>query len=175
TAIRSMLEREEGLELAEASVGDLIVEGGAVRGVVTEDGKRIQASTVVLTVGTFLGGKILFGKEQKAGGRVGDAPSNRLAERLRELPFAVARLKTGTPPRLDGRTLDYSKMQEQPGDMPAPVFSFLGRRDQHPEQVSCHITRTTAKTHDLIRAALADSPMYSGVIEGVGPRYCPSI
>ena len=174
-AIRAMLESQPGLELAEASVGDLIVEGEAVRGVVTEDGQRMAAKAVVLTVGTFLGGRILFGKEERAGGRVGDAPSNRLADRLRAMPFAVARLKTGTPPRLDGRTLDYSKMQEQPGDSPAPVFSFLGRRSEHPEQVSCHITRTTEQTHDLIRAALADSPMFSGIIEGVGPRYCPSI
>ncbi len=174
-AIRTLLENQPGLELVEASVGDLVVDGGAVLGVVTEDGRRIDAQAVVLTVGTFLGGRILVGKDIKAGGRVGDAPSNRLAERLREMPFTVARLKTGTPPRLDGRTLDYSRMQEQPGDSPAPVFSFLGHRAEHPRQLSCHITRTTEETHELIRASLDQSPMFSGLIEGVGPRYCPSI
>jgi tRNA uridine 5-carboxymethylaminomethyl modification enzyme len=131
--------------------------------------------TVVITVGTFLGGRILFGDEEKPGGRAGDAPSIRLAERLREMPFRVARLKTGTPPRLDGRTLDYSLMAEQPGDSPMPVFSFLGRRSDHPRQISCHITKTSEQTHDIIRASLARSPMYTGAIEGVGPRYCPSV
>ncbi|MGY8984998.1 MAG: tRNA uridine-5-carboxymethylaminomethyl(34) synthesis enzyme MnmG, partial [Sphingomonadales bacterium] len=134
-----------------------------------------HAPTVVLTVGTFLGGRILIGKTEKAGGRAGDQPSNRLAERLRDLPFNVARLKTGTPPRLDGNTLNYAAMTEQPGDSPRPVFSFLGSRADHPRQVSCHITRTTTETHDIIRGSLSESAMYSGLIEGVGPRYCPSI
>ena len=129
----------------------------------------------MLTVGTFLGGRILIGRTEKSGGRAGDPPSIRLAERLREMPFRVARLKTGTPPRIDGRTLDYDAMTEQPGDSPVPVFSFLGRRSEHPRQVSCHITKTTEETHDIIRASLDESPMYAGKIEGVGPRYCPSI
>jgi len=174
-AIRGMIGNQPGLELLEASVGDLIVEGDHVAGVVTEDGRRLRGRTVVLTVGTFLSGRILVGHEARPGGRVGDAPSNALAARLREMPFRVARLKTGTPPRLDGRTLDYSKMHEQPGDSPVPVFSFLGRRDDHPRQVSCHITKTTGETHDIIRASLRESAMYSGLIEGVGPRYCPSV
>ena len=174
-AIQTLLEGQANLELREAMIDDLFVAGGEVRGVVTDQGDTIEARAVVLTVGTFLGGRILIGSTERAGGRVGDAPSNRLASRLRELPFDVRRLKTGTPPRLDGKTLDYTKMQEQPGDEPVPVFSFLGRRDDHPEQISCFITRTTEKTHDLIRASLDESPMYSGLIEGVGPRYCPSI
>ena len=179
-AIRELLEGQPNLDIVEQSVDDLVIEkeGGRelrVTGVVAADGSTMFARTVVLTTGTFLGGRILVGKTETAGGRVGDAPSIRLAERLRELPFRVARLKTGTPPRLDGRTLDYARMQEQPGDVPVPVFSFLGRRSQHPRQVSCHITRTTIETHDIIRASLAESPMYSGLIEGVGPRYCPSI
>ena len=154
---------------------DLIVHGDSATGVVTAAGDRFTARTVVLTTGTFLGGRILVGKTEKAGGRVGDEPSIRLAERLREMPFNVARLKTGTPPRLDGRTLDYGQMLEQPGDEPRPVFSFLGRRDEHPAQVSCFVTKTTEETHDIIRASLDESPMFSGLIEGVGPRYCPSI
>ena len=174
-AIRGMLESQRNLSILQQSVEDLIVEGERVAGVVTGLGQRFRASTVVLTVGTFLGGRILIGREEKAGGRAGDAPSNRLAERLREMPFRVARLKTGTPPRLDARTLDFEVMQEQPGDAPTPVFSFIGRRDQHPEQVSCFITRTCEETHDIIRNSLAESPLYTGVIEGVGPRYCPSV
>ncbi|MFQ5608800.1 MAG: tRNA uridine-5-carboxymethylaminomethyl(34) synthesis enzyme MnmG, partial [Woeseiaceae bacterium] len=174
-AIREMLESQPGLDIVEAAVDDLIVAGEHVCGVVTADGRQLLAGTVVLTVGTFLGGRILIGDTEKSGGRAGDPPSIRLADRLREMPFKVARLKTGTPPRLDGATLDYSIMQEQPGDTPAPVFSFLGRRREHPRQVSCHITRTTSETHDIIRASLDRSPMYSGAIEGVGPRYCPSI
>jgi tRNA uridine 5-carboxymethylaminomethyl modification enzyme len=173
--IRAMLEVRQGLVIAEASVGDLIVEGDRVAGVVTEDGQRHFARNVVITVGTFLGGRMLVGRTETPGGRAGDAPANRLAARLRELPFAVARLKTGTPPRLDGRTLDYAAMQEQPGDTPTPVFSYLGRRADHPRQVSCHVTRTSEATHDIIRAALGESPMYTGIIEGVGPRYCPSV
>jgi len=174
-AIRAMLEAQPGLTIVEASVDDLIVAGGRVAGVVTDGGESFFAPAVVLTVGTFLGGRILVGSTERPGGRAGDAPSIRLAERLREMPFRVARLKTGTPPRLDGRTLDYSVMQEQPGDQPAPVFSFIGERTEHPRQVSCHITKTREQTHDIIRASLHESPMYSGMIEGVGPRYCPSV
>jgi len=174
-AIRNILESQPGLTLFEATVDDLLVHGGAVNGLITDQGERFLAAKVVLTVGTFLGGRILIGQEERTGGRVGDAAANRLAERLREMPFRVARLKTGTPPRLDGKTIDYSVMTEQPGDEPRPVFSFLGRRADHPQQVSCHITHTTAETHDIIRAALSESPMYSGMIDGVGPRYCPSI
>ena len=174
-AIRGMILGQPGLEVAEAAVADLVVEGDRVTGVVTEKGDSHLSKAVVLTTGTFLGGRILVGRTEKAGGRVGDAPSIRLAERLREMPFSVSRLKTGTPPRLDGRTLNYEVMQEQPGDEPVPVFSFLGRRDEHPEQVSCFITKTTAETHDIIRGSLDESPMFSGLIEGVGPRYCPSI
>jgi len=174
-AIREILENQKGLSIFQQSVEDLIVEGERVAGVVAGMGLRFFAPTVVLTVGTFLGGRILIGKTEKAGGRAGDQPSNRLAERLRDLPFRVARLKTGTPPRLDGNTLNYAAMKEQPGDSPRPVFSFIGNRSDHPRQVSCHITHTTAETHDIIRASLSESAMYSGMIEGVGPRYCPSI
>ena len=174
-AVRALLEAQPGLTIVEASVDDLIVESGRVAGAVTADGASFFASSVVLTVGTFLGGRILIGSTERPGGRAGDAPSIRLAERLREMPFRVARLKTGTPPRLDGRTLDYTRMQEQPGDTPAPVFSFIGERRQHPRQVCCHITKTQEETHDIIRASLHESPMYSGKIDGVGPRYCPSV
>ncbi len=174
-AIRDIVDGQANLELYEASVDDLVIDGNRIAGVVTDDGARLRGRAVVLTVGTFLGGRILIGDSEEAGGRVGDAPSNRLAARLREMPFNVARLKTGTPPRLDGRTLDYGAMQEQPGDEPVPVFSFLGRRREHPEQVSCWVTKTTSATHDIIRSSLDQSAMYSGMIEGVGPRYCPSI
>jgi tRNA uridine 5-carboxymethylaminomethyl modification enzyme len=173
--IQETILQEQNLVVIEDSVDDFIVEGERVAGVVTKKGGRYDAKTVVLTVGTFLGGRILVGSTEKAGGRVGDAPSNRLAARLREMPFNVARLKTGTPPRLDGRTLNYEVMQEQPGDEPVPVFSFLGTRCQHPRQVSCFITKTTEETHEIIRGSLDESPMFSGLIEGVGPRYCPSI
>ena len=174
-AVRAGVEREPRLSVFQQSVADLVVEGGRVTGVDTAMGLRVGAPSVVLTVGTFLGGRLHIGEASHAGGRAGDAPSNRLADRLRELPFRVGRLKTGTPPRIDGRSVDYARLVEQPGDDPAPVFSFLGRRDEHPRQVSCWITRTGARTHDLIRAALHRSPMYSGRIEGIGPRYCPSI
>jgi tRNA uridine 5-carboxymethylaminomethyl modification enzyme len=174
-AIQAMILGQPNLEVVEAAVDDLIVESDRVAGVVTEFGVSYRTRTVVLTTGTFLGGRILVGKTEEAGGRVGDAPSIRLAGRLRELPFNVARLKTGTPPRLDGRSLDYCKMLEQPGDDPRPVFSFLGRRSEHPGQVSCFVTKTTEETHDILRESLDESPMYSGLIEGVGPRYCPSI
>ncbi len=174
-AIRSMLEAQPGLEIVEDSVDDLVVHGERVDGVVGATGTRYLASAVVLTVGTFLGGRILVGQEERPGGRVGDPPSVRLAARLRELPLRVARLKTGTPPRLDSASLNFAAMTEQPGDEPVPVFSFLGRRDEHPRQISCFITRTTERTHDIVRAALDQSAMYSGKIEGVGPRYCPSV
>ncbi len=174
-AIQDIVKRQANLELYEASVDDLVLDGDRVSGVVTDDGACHRGTSVVLTVGTFLGGRILVGNTEEAGGRIGDAPSNRLAAKLREMPFNVARLKTGTPPRLDGKTLDYSDMQEQPGDEPMPVFSFLGRRGDHPGQVSCWVTKTTTETHDIIRSSLDQSAMFSGMIEGVGPRYCPSI
>jgi len=174
-AIRSMIENQPGLSVFQQSVDDLIVEGDTVTGVRTGLGLEFYGKAVVLTVGTFLGGRILIGRNERAGGRAGDPPSNRLADRLRELPFRVARLKTGTPPRLDGKTLDYDAMVSQPGDEPMPVFSFLGRRSDHPRQVPCHITKTTEKTHDIIRGSLTESPMYGGLIDGVGPRYCPSV
>ena len=150
-AIQQIVLAQANLEVVEAAVDDLIVEGGRVAGAVTDAGDSHLGKTVVLTAGTFLGGRILIGSTETAGGRVGDQPSNKLAARLRELPFNVARLKTGTPPRLDGRTLDYGAMQEQPGDDPIPVFSFVGRRRQHPQQTSCFITKTTEETHDIIR------------------------
>ena len=174
-AIREIVEGEPGLDIFQQSVTDLRVENDRVTGVVTQMGLVFGARSVVLTTGTFLGGRIHIGLEQHAGGRAGDAPSNALAERLRALPFRVGRLKTGTPPRIDGRSVDYAVMEEQPGDDPCPVMSYLGNAAEHPRQVSCWITRTNARTHDLIRGALDRSPMYSGVIEGVGPRYCPSV
>ena len=173
--IRTAIENQPNLSVFQQSVEDLILEGDRVTGVITGENLRFLAKTVILTVGTFLAGRILIGRTEKAGGRAGDEPSNKLAERLREMPFGVARLKTGTPPRLDGKTLNYELMQEQPGDEPRPVFSFLGKRRDHPQQISCHITRTTEETHDIIRGSLDESPMYSGMIEGVGPRYCPSV
>ncbi|MFO8046591.1 MAG: tRNA uridine-5-carboxymethylaminomethyl(34) synthesis enzyme MnmG [Halomonas sp.] len=174
-AIRGILENQTNLTLFQQAAGDLIVDGDTVRGVVTETGIRFHAETVVLSTGTFLGGVIHIGLDQSLGGRAGDPPSNRLAERLRALPFRVDRLKTGTPPRLDARSLDFSALEEQPGDVPTPVMSFLGSREQHPRQVSCYIAHTNERTHEIILANLDRSPMYSGVIEGVGPRYCPSI
>ena len=174
-AIRDILERQPRLSIVEQSVEDLLVENGRVTGVVTGMQQAFFAPAVVLTVGTFLGGRILIGDTEQAGGRVGDPPSVKLADRLRELDLRVARLKTGTPPRLDGKTLNYAVMSEQPGDDPIPVFSFLGSRSDHPEQLSCHITHTSEETHDIIRDSLSESPLYTGAIEGVGPRYCPSI
>jgi len=174
-AVRPALENQPNLTLFQQSVDDLIVENECVIGVVTQMGLRFRARTVVLTVGTFLGGLIHVGMQNYQGGRAGDPPSNALSRRLRELPFTVDRLKTGTPPRLDGRTIDYSQLTEQPGDTPLPVFSYMGKVTDHPRQISCHITHTNEKTHDIIRAGLDRSPMYAGVIEGVGPRYCPSI
>ena len=174
-AVWAMLEAEPGLSILQQSVDDLIISGGKVTGVVTTLKIKFEAPALVLTVGTFLAGKIHVGSSNMPGGRMGDAPANRLATRLREMPFRVNRLKTGTPPRLDGRTVDTSILQEQPGDDPVPVFSFLGEPAQHPRQVSCHITCTNPRTHDIIRAALHKSPMFAGAIKGVGPRYCPSI
>jgi len=174
-AVRETLENQENLSLFQQTVSDLIVENDCVKGVVTQMGLKFVASTVVLTVGTFLGGRIHIGLENYEGGRAGDAPSNALSQRLRALPFNVDRLKTGTPPRIDGRSIDFSVMQEQPGDTPLPVFSFMGSVEDHPEQISCFITRTNEQGHDIIRSGLDRSPMYTGVIEGVGPRYCPSI
>ena len=174
-AVRRVLEHQPGLQLFQQEVADLIVEGEQVRGVVTGMGLKFHAATVVLTVGTFLGGRIHIGSCNYAGGRAGDPPANALAARLRELPLRVERLKTGTPPRLDGRSIDYSQLQAQPGDEPLPVMSFLGNVADHPRQVSCHITCTNTDTHDIIRNGLHDSPLYSGAIAGTGPRYCPSI
>ncbi len=174
-AIRSIVESQPGLQLFQQAVDDLLIEGGRVTGVLTQMGLRFYAPTVVLTAGTFLAGKIHIGMSNHAGGRAGDAPAQRLAERMRELPIAVDRLKTGTPPRIDGRTIDYSGLEEQPGDSPTPVFSFMGSGNQHPRQVSCWITHTVERTHEIIRGGLDRSPLYTGEIEGVGPRYCPSI
>ena len=173
--VRAALENQPNLTLFQQSVADLIVEKHSVAGVVTQIGLRFAARSVVLTVGTFLAGRIHVGLDNYAGGRMGDPPANELSARLRDMAFRVGRLKTGTPPRLDGRSLDWSVMVEQPGDEPAPVFSFLGKREDHPPQISCYITRTNERTHDIIRGGLDRSPMYAGVIEGVGPRYCPSI
>lgn len=174
-AIRHLVESQRGLSLFQQGVDDLLIEGDRVCGVRTQMGLEFSARAVVLTVGTFLGGRIHVGDANYQGGRAGDPPSNALAARLRELPFSVNRLKTGTPPRLDGSTLDFSQMLAQPGDQPLPSFSFMARGDEHPRQVPCHITATTERTHDIIRAELHCSPMFSGVIEGVGPRYCPSV
>ena len=174
-AVRTLLDAQPNLALFQSSVDDLILDGERLAGVVTQLGVKLYAPTVVLTVGTFLGGKIHIGQSSHSGGRAGDPASIRLADRLRERPFRVGRLKTGTPPRIDGRTVDFSVMTEQHGDDPAPVFSFLGRRAEHPRQVPCHITKTTAATHEIIRGALDRSPLYTGAIDGVGPRYCPSI
>jgi tRNA uridine 5-carboxymethylaminomethyl modification enzyme len=174
-AVRSVLENQPNLALFQQTVSDLLVQGDTVTGVKTQMGLEFNAKAVVLTAGTFLAGRIHIGLENYSGGRAGDAASVALAERLRELPFRIGRLKTGTPARIDGRTIDYSKLQEQHGDTPLPVFSFMGSREQHPRQICCHITRTNSETHDIIRSGLDRSPMYSGVIEGVGPRYCPSI
>jgi tRNA uridine 5-carboxymethylaminomethyl modification enzyme len=174
-AIRSIVEAEPNLQLFQQAVDDLIIEGGRVVGVVTQAGLRVRAGAVVLTAGTFLAGRIHVGESNYAGGRAGDAPAQRLAERLREQSLGVDRLKTGTPPRLDGRSIDFGALEEQAGESPAPVFSFLGSRAMHPRQVSCWITHTSEQTHAIIRAGLDRSPLFSGAIEGVGPRYCPSI
>lgn len=174
-AIRNIVENQPNLTLFQQSVDDLIVENDRVTGVVTQMGLKFKAQSVVLTVGTFLGGTIHIGLENYRGGRAGDPPSIALADRLRALPFRVDRLKTGTPARLDARSLDFSVMQAQPGDNPTPVVSFMGSREMHPTQIPCYITHTNEETHDIIRSGLDRSPMFTGVIEGIGPRYCPSI
>ncbi|PIA69128.1 tRNA uridine-5-carboxymethylaminomethyl(34) synthesis enzyme MnmG [Pseudomonas sediminis] len=174
-AVREILENQANLWIFQQAADDLIVENAEVKGVVTQMGLRFHADSVVLTTGTFLGGLIHIGLQNYSGGRAGDPPSIALAHRLRELPLRVGRLKTGTPPRIDGRSVDFSVMTEQPGDTPTPLMSFLGKREHQPKQISCWITHTNARTHEIIAANLDRSPMYSGVIEGVGPRYCPSI
>jgi tRNA uridine 5-carboxymethylaminomethyl modification enzyme len=174
-AVRGALEQQPNLELFQSEVADLLVENNRIAGVKTLSGLEFRAPAVVLTTGTFLGGRIHVGLTNHQGGRAGDPPSNALAERLRALPFRVGRLKTGTPPRLDGRTIDFSALAEQAGDTPTPVFSFVGSRDEHPRQVPCHITHTNAATHEVIRSGFDRSPMFTGAIEGTGPRYCPSV
>ena len=174
-AVRTALENQPNLQIFQQAVDDLIVENDQVVGAVTQMGLKFRAKAVVLTVGTFLDGKIHIGLENYSGGRAGDPPAVALSHRLRELPLRVKRLKTGTPPRLDARTIDFSALQQQWGDNPAPVFSFLGDASEHPEQMPCYITHTNERTHDVIRANLDRSPMYAGIIEGIGPRYCPSI
>ncbi len=173
-AIRSLLESQPNLDIFQQAVDDLVVENGKVAGVITQMGLRFNAGRVVLTAGTFLGGKIHIGLENSSGGRAGDPPSIALAKRLRELPFNVGRLKTGTPPRIDARSVDFSVMEPQGGDTPPPVMSYLGSADEHPRQVNCYITSTNERCHEIIRGGLDRSPMYTGVIEGLGPRYCPS-
>ena len=174
-AVRNILQSQENLDFFQQEVDDLLVENGHVVGVVTRFGVHIRSRTVVLATGTFLGGVIHIGLQTGSGGRAGDAPATRLSARLRDMMFHVERLKTGTPPRIDGRSVDYSKMTEQPGDDPPQVFSFLGSIEDHPRQVSCHLTRTNEKTHDIIRKHLHESAMYGGAIDSVGPRYCPSV
>ncbi|MGS0692200.1 tRNA uridine-5-carboxymethylaminomethyl(34) synthesis enzyme MnmG [Shewanella sp. 30m-9] len=173
--IQEILQHQPNLRIFQQAVDDLVVENGKVIGAVTQMGLAFEAPAVVLTAGTFLGGKIHIGLENYSGGRAGDPPAIALANRLRELPIRVGRLKTGTPPRIDANTIDFSLMTEQKGDDPLPVMSFIGDVNDHPEQVSCHITHTNERTHDIIRGGLDRSPMYSGIIEGIGPRYCPSI
>lgn len=175
SAVRKMLEKQDNLTFFQQEVDDLVVDGDRVTGVITRFGVRISARSVVLATGTFLGGVLHVGLQQRSGGRAGDAPSNRLAARLRDMMFHVERLKTGTPPRIDGRTIDYSRLIEQPGDHPTLVFSFIGSVDEHPRQISCHIARTNERTHDIIRKHLHESAMYGGVIDSIGPRYCPSV
>jgi len=174
-AIRRRIENAPNLTLFQQPVDDLLLDGDAVKGVVTQIGLEFESRAVILTTGTFLSGLIHVGMQNYEAGRAGDPPAKRLGARLRELRLPAGRLKTGTPPRLDGRTIDFSALVKQPGDEPTPVFSFVGRRDMHPRQVACWITRTTARTHDIIRGGLDRSPLFTGVIKGVGPRYCPSI
>ena len=174
-AIRGILESQAHLEFFQQEAADLILAGDRVVGVVTSSGLEFRAPVIVLTAGTFLGGKIHVGLKSHPGGRAGDPPSISLAARLRELPLRVGRLKTGTPPRIDGRSIDFSALREQHSDNPRPVFSYLGARAQHPRQLPCHITATNERTHEIIRAATARSPLFTGLIEGVGPRYCPSV
>ena len=174
-AIRSCVEHQENLQVFQQEINDLIVEGDRVRGVVTQSGIKFYAQAVVLTAGTFLGGKIHVGDSSHAAGRAGDPPAQVLAQRLREMPFRVKRLKTGTPPRIDGRSIDYTQTTVQPGDTPPPVFSFMGSVELHPEQVDCHIAYTNVTTHEIIQRDLHRSPMFNGGIKSIGPRYCPSI
>lgn len=174
-AVRRAVEQQPRLHIFQQAAADLVIENACVRGVITQTGLAFGARAVVLTTGTFLGGLIHIGDSRHQGGRAGDPPSNALAEKLREMPFTVGRLKTGTPPRIAGNTVDFAKMEPQPGDEPRPVFSFIGDRARHPEQRACHITRTNERTHDIIRAALHRSPVFNGAIESTGPRYCPSI
>ena len=174
-AIRQRVENQPNLTLFQQAVDDLVIENGCVTGIVSHSGLTIDARSVVLTAGTFLAGRIHVGLDNHEGGRAGDPPSAVLAQNLRSLPLRTGRLKTGTPPRLDGRTIDYDPLETQPGDVPVPVFSFLGNPGQHPRQVSCHITHTNERTHEIIRSGLTRSPLFSGVIEGTGPRYCPSV
>ena len=175
-AIRGFLENQENLDIFQQAVDDILVHNGQATAVITEMGIQINATCIVLTAGTFLGGKIHVGLENTTGGRVGDPASIKLADKLKELNLGQGRLKTGTPPRIDGRSIDFARITEQPGDLdPVPVFSFMGRAEQHPRQVPCWITHTNERTHEIIRGGLSRSPMYTGVIEGVGPRYCPSI
>ncbi len=173
--IRSLVESQPNLQLFQQAVDDIVIENGRAVAAITQTGLRFEARAIVLTAGTFLAGKIHVGMSHYAGGRAGDPPAGKLAERLREGMFRVDRLKTGTPPRIDGRSLDYSVFEEQPGDAPIPSFSYMASGREHPEQISCWITHTNERTHDIIRGGLDRSPMYSGVIEGIGPRYCPSI
>ena len=175
TAVRWAVESSDRLDIFQQAVDDLVIAGGRVTGVITQLGLHLSAPCVVLTVGTFLAGRIHVGLASHEGGRFGDPPANTLARRLRDLPFRVARLKTGTPPRLDGRSIDFQVLEAQPGDEPVPVFSFFGRPEDHPTQVNCHIAHTSEETHDIIRGGLSRSPLFTGLIEGVGPRYCPSI
>ncbi len=174
-AMQGLLKQTPKLEIKEGSVEDLLIQNNKVEGVVVEGGKKIKAKKVVLTTGTFLGGIMHTGLEQQPGGRMGDPPSNKLAKKLRETPFRYGRLKTGTPPRLDGETLNWEKLEPQPGDSPTPWMSYGKTKTKRPRQVNCHTTRTTTKTHEIIRRALTQSPLYTGAIKGVGPRYCPSI
>ena len=174
-AIQELLKQTKGLQIKEGSVEDLIIEGKKVKGVCLSGGERVYGDKVVLTTGTFLGGVMHTGFEQKPGGRAGDPPSNRLARQLRKLPFRYGRLKTGTPPRLDGETINWTKLEPQPGDTPTPRMSYYNPTKKRPNQINCYITRTTPKTHKIIKGALDRSPLYTGLIEGVGPRYCPSI
>jgi len=174
-AVRQLVENQPNLQIFQQAVTDLIIDSERVAGVVTQAGIAFSATAIVLTTGTFLGGRIHLGLSNYEGGRAGDPPANALAHRLRELPLRVGRLKTGTPPRIDSRSIDYGKLLEQPGDMPTPVFSYLGNVQEHPRQISCWITHTNERTHEIIRSGLERSPLYSGVIEGVGPRYCPSV
>lgn len=174
-AIRQCVENQPNLSLFQQAVDDLVIENGHVTGIVTQSGLTVDAGSVVLTAGTFLAGRIHVGLDNHEGGRAGDPPSAMLARNLCNLPLRTGRLKTGTPPRLDGRTIDYDLLEKQPGDVPVPVFSFLGNPRQHPRQVSCHITHTNERTHEIIRSGLTRSPLFSGVIEGTGPRYCPSV